>query len=410
MEPRERPKASGLQSLAAELHQAALQGIFDYPRSWTLVARTTAAVLVALAVFHLAMVVIPLTRVSGSIVETIINWRVLGAAIGSGVALAAAALIANLFQKVQVTPEGLGIMEITGWRRIPWKQVQVLRVMEIAGQERYMVMIPFTGRTLPPSPAPALRIIQALAGAGTFKEQGVLLSSHMANFERLLQLIVSYMAQEAGQIIPTIEAYVDEHAVMPTGQILLGHEAAIARLARTVEADHNPYGMPVEQKEFDLPWDKILPRQALIAAAPVLMFLLDTMLRNGEKPVQAVQGLWALVILALGVAELPFVAVLTRTVGELTVGSGQFKRTVWAHLELQLPRAAFIIVGATLLGLGVPIGFALLAWILGIGATTLLVSLYVMRLHHLVVHQTLLATVGTFIFQAVVMVLYFGVR
>ena len=411
-EPAERSQGTALQSLAAELHQAALQGVFEYPRSWTLVARTASVLLVALAAFHLAMVAIPLLREGGAGAQSLLHWRMLGALIGAGAAMCAAAFISNLFQKIQVTPQGLGVMELTGWRRIPWKGVQALRVMEAGGQERYMVMIPFKGRTVPPTPAPMLRFMPILAGVSAGGECGIIITSHIVNFERLLQLIVSYMAQEAGQVVPTIEAYVDEHATMPLGQLLLSHDATLNRLTRSTEnaADFNPYGLPVEQNDYDLPWTKVLVKQALIAAVPALMFLADITLRHAEKPVQTVQSVWVLAILALGVAELPFVAMLARTVGEMTVGGGQFTRTIWAHLELQAPRALLLVGGVALLGLGAPIGFALALWVVGICLTTYLITRFMMRLHHLRVHQALLTSVGALIYQAALLALYFGVR
>jgi hypothetical protein len=247
-------------------------------------------------------------------------------------------------------------------------------------------------------------------GASNAKERGIIITSDLQQFERLLQLIVSYMAQEAGQVVPTIEAYVDEHATMPLGQLLVGGEAAISRLTRPVDTSLDPYGMPVVQSEFDLPWLNVLSRQAVIAAMPALLFLVDVHLRHGEKTLQPVQWLWALIIFGLGMAELPYVAMLARTVGELTVGGGQFKRTIWAHLELQVPRALLILMGIAFLGIGAPIGFAVTFWAVGIAITTYLVTRYMMRLHHLTVPQVLLATVGTAIFQVVLLALFVGVR
>src|SRR5688572_13472657 len=189
-EPGDRPKGTALQSLAAELHQATLQGIFEYPPTWTRIARTFAVILVALGAFHVAMVAIPLIRSEGSLVGAIFNWRMLGALVGAGLAFFVASLIANIFQRIQVTSQGLGVQGITGWLRIPWKNIEALRVMEIPGSERYMVMIPFKGKTIPPYPAPMLRLIPLLVGASNAKEQGIVITSDLLQFERLLQLII----------------------------------------------------------------------------------------------------------------------------------------------------------------------------------------------------------------------------
>jgi hypothetical protein len=410
VEGMEHPRGSALQSLAAELHQAALQGIFDYPLTWTRITRTVAALLVALGAFHAAMVAIPLIRSQGSLLGAIFNWRMLGALLGATLAFTVAALIANAFQRIQISPQGLGVQGVTGWLRIPWKNVEALRIMEVSGSERYMVMIPFKGKLTPPHPAPMLRLIPLLVGASNGQERGLIITSDIGHFERLLQLIVSYMAQEAGQIVPTIEAYVDEHALMPIGQLLIGSEAAISRLTRPLDTSLDPYRTPISQREFDLPWLNILSRQAIIAAMPAVLFFVDINLRHGEKTLQPVQWFWTVIIFGLGIAELPYIAMLARSVGELTVGRGQFNRTIWAHLELQVPRALLVLAGAGLLGVGAPLGFALLLWAAGIALTTYLITRYMMRLHHISVTQALLATAGTAIFQVVLLALLVGLR
>src|SRR5438552_16766609 len=43
--------APNLQALAAELHQSATQGLFEYPRRWVQISRGAAVILVALAAF-----------------------------------------------------------------------------------------------------------------------------------------------------------------------------------------------------------------------------------------------------------------------------------------------------------------------------------------------------------------------
>lgn len=399
-----------MQSLAAELHQAALQGVFDYPQGWRMVARVATILLVALAAFHAVMVLIPAFKSSGSILGTIFSWRMLGALLGAGVAWGTAALVANLLQTIHVSPEGLGISEINGTRKIPWKDIGVLRVMELPKQERYMVMIPINGPTQPSTPAPMLRIIPTLVGATRTGEKGIILTSHMKNFERLLQLIVSYMAQEAGQVIPAVEAFVDENTVMPIGQLAFERDAALTRMAKPVDPLLDPYGAATDEDEIFIDWKTLLTRQLWIALAPAVMMLADILLRNGEKPLTWIQGLWVASIFAVGVAELPFVGKLVQAVGELVVGGGHLKRALWAYLELQMPRVLTVVVGASLLGLGVPAGFAQFVWLAGIVVVTTLLTLFVRKLYHITLPQALMAGVGAFLFQFALLAFYYAVR
>ena len=411
-ETADKPKMSApMQSLAAELHQAALQGVFEYPPGWRLTARVATVLLVALAVFHLAMVMIPAVRPPGSIMGAIFSWRMLGALLGAGVACGLAAFIANIFQTIHVTPQGLGLSEITGKRMISWKNVGVLRVMEMPTREHYMVMIPITGASVSTTPAPMLKLLPALLGASKTGEQGIIITSHMKNFERLLQLIVSYMAQEAGQMVPAIEAFVDENTLIPIGQLAFEPNTALNRMARpAVAADLDPYGMPSNEDDAPLPWKNLLTRQVGIALAPTILMLADILLRNGEKPLSAVQALWVVAIMAVGVAELPFIGKLVQAVGELVVGGGHLKRTLWAYLELQAPRLVMVVLGAALMGLGLPAVVAQLVWLAGIVMTTVLLTVFVQKLYHISIAQALMAGIGAFIFQFALLAFYFGVR
>jgi hypothetical protein len=318
---------------------------------------------------------------------------------------------------LKITPEGLGVAELTGWRTIPWKQIEVLRVMELGGRVakgRYLVMVPFKGKTSPASPAPMLKWIPALLGASREGERGVMITSDIKNFERLLQLIVSYLVQATGGNTNNVvvESFVDEEVTMNTAQLLLDPEAALERQSRyTVTTETpDPYGVMETDTDPPVIWSRMLLRQLPFAILPPLMLLIEVFARGGDRPLLAVQSVIAVVLLALGVAELPFVAYLIQVVGELMVGGGKFKRSVWAYAELQLPRALALVLGLSLLGIGLPTGFAQALWLAGIAVTTLLTTRYVQKLYYMPLTHTVLAAIGTLIYQLLVLALYFWVR
>ncbi|HYO48270.1 MAG TPA: hypothetical protein VEW94_00355 [Chloroflexia bacterium] len=395
----------GLQSLAAELHQAAIQGRFDYPQTWTLASRVAAAALFMISLVHMALVLVPAMQTS-----TLASWSVAGAVIGVVLAGVTGVLALNLLPSIQVTPQGLGVSGLLGWRRIPWKQVGTLRVMELPGKGRYVVMIPFSGATQPRTPAPFLRIMPRLLGASQKGEQGVIVTSHIKNFERLLQLIVAYMAQAAGQTVPAIEAFVDEAAVMPIAQLALAPSAALVRMARHDADRVDTYGVRIEDDGPPVSWPKVLSRQLLIAAAPALVLFMDWLNRGSAPQLSAPYFLWLGLVVAVGVLELPFIAKLTQAVGDLMVGSGEFKTSVWAYLELQVPRTVLVFLGAALLGSGLPALLAQVCWLVGIALTTVLATRFVKKIYYLPLSHTLLAALGVLIYQAVMFALYFGVR
>ena len=92
------------------------------------------------------------------------------------------------------------------------------------------------------------------------------------------------------------------------------------------------------------------------------------------------------------------------------VGGGKFKRAVWAYAELQIPRTIAVVIGLTLLGVGLPSMFAQGIWLAGIAVTTLLTTLFVQKLYYMPWLHTLLASIGVFIYQLTILALYFWLR
>lgn len=408
---RESPhEIANMQSLAAELQQSATQGLFEYPRHWLLIAKAIAVVFTLASLLHLSLVAVSGVRTAGAFPRGLFSWEIAGAALGAAVAIAAGALLVNLFPSIQVTPQGLGVSELLGYRQIPWEQIGVLRIMELSTRSCYAVMIPFNGATNPRSPAPMLGIAPFLAGAAQWGERGVLISSYINNFERLLQLIVSYLSQASGQSIPAIEAFVDEEAAMPVAQLVLDPEMAIIRMARPTEVDADPYGLTSAEVDSPLVWRTISQKQAFIALVPLLYLLVDILARGGNRPPSFLQVLWLLALFGVGMLELIFVGRLVQAVGELTVGSGFFARTVRAYIELQLPRVMLIVVGIVMLSMNLPVQLAQACWLGGIVITTMFVTRFTQRMYYLPLSRSLIATIGAFIFQLSVFALYFGAR
>src|SRR5687768_18400480 len=95
---------SSLQSLAAELHQSAVQGVFEYPRNFITTAKVAVALLTVLPFMVLAMLIIPAYQATGNM-SALVSWKVLAALIAGAVALLSAGFIAALFPTIHVRPE-----------------------------------------------------------------------------------------------------------------------------------------------------------------------------------------------------------------------------------------------------------------------------------------------------------------
>ncbi len=402
--------APNLQSLAAELHQAALQGVFDYSKYWLLAARFVAGMFLIVSFLHAGVIIGNAVVQPGFEPMSLLSPEMAGAVLGLVLAAVASAFVLNLLPTLQVTPQGLGVSEMFGWRRVAWKDIGVLRVMELSGSGRYVVMIPFKKGAKTGGPGPMLKLIPRLLGAAQKGERGVVVTSDMKNFDRLLQLIVSYLAQAAGQVNPQIETLVDEEVTMPVAQLVFAPEAALVRLTRSSRQHEDFYGVTVADPEPKLVWSKILPVQMLIALGPALVMLGDVLGRQSERPVMLIHLIWTFGLVVLGLAELPFVARMAQGVGDLMVGSGQYKRSVLAYLELQAPRAVLVFLAAAVVGAGMPALIAQGLWLVGIVLTTVLVTRYVQKLYYLPMTPALLATVATLIYQASLLALYVAVR
>ncbi|MDQ3705749.1 MAG: hypothetical protein M3437_11090 [Chloroflexota bacterium] len=402
--------APNLQSLAAELHQAALQGVFDYSKYWLLAARFVAGMFLIVSFLHAGVIIGNAVVQPGFGPMSLLSPEMAGAVLGLVLAAVASAFVLNLLPTLQVTPQGLGVSEMFGWRRVAWKDIGVLRVMELSGSGRYVVMIPFKKGARTGGPGPMLKLIPGLLGAAQKGERGVVVTSDMKNFDRLLQLIVSYLAQAAGQATPQIETLVDEEVTMPVAQLVFAPEAALVRLTRSSRQHEDFYGVTVADPEPKLVWSKIVPVQLLIALGPALVMLGDVLGRQSERPVMLIHLIWTVGLVVLGLAELPFVARMAQGVGDLMVGSGQYKRSVLAYLELQTPRAVLVFLAAAVVGAGMPAVIAQGLWLVGIALTTVLVTRYVQKLYYLPMTPALLATVATLIYQASLLALYMAVR
>ncbi|MEO5951653.1 MAG: hypothetical protein ABIQ44_04210 [Chloroflexia bacterium] len=407
---------ANLRSLGSELQQAALQSTFEYGKNRILIVKVTSVLLVILSVTHAALTLAPMIS-GGTWSSVLFSWPALGLALEITIASLVAAVLVNMFPTIKVTPQGLGVAEVTGWHTIPWGQLGVIRVMELGGllfKGRYLVMIPFTGKTTPSTPAPMLKWMPSLFGASREREQGVMLTSDIKSFERLLQLVVSYMVQAQGGngTNVVVESFVDEQVTMHTAQLLLDPEAALERLSRYTVATENPDPYAITEVDNDPPvnWSRMLVRQLPIAVLPGLVLLTDVMVRDGSKPFVWLHVAWAVLLSVLGAVELPFVAYLVQAVGELMVGGGKFKRAVWAYADLQVPRAIAVVLGLALLGIGLPAGFSQAFWFAGIAITTVLVTRFVQKLYYMPLAHTIPAAVGAFIYQMLIFALYFGVR
>jgi hypothetical protein len=412
--------AGGAGVAAVASGEQAQPGVFQYPASWTLTTRALAGALVLLSLLHVFLAVPPMFRPYPypPTPVGVVVWTVVGLALSMAATWFIAALLVNVVPRLEIRTDGLGVRELFFTRIIPWDQIGVLRAMELKNKDRYVVFVPFTGGTQPARlPAPMLSIIPALAGASRPGEHGVLFTSDVTDFNELMQGILSHVVRAPGRgPNARVEAFLEEDAVMPVVQLLLDPVSAVQRITRS---DRNPDETPAEMNLYSIndrdnlepiPWKSVMLRQLPIAAMPAALLLADVFSRNTFRPSVISYVIWAVFLLLLGLGELPFVAMVLQSLGEMMVGSGRLDRAIWGYLELQAPRALTVVLGAALLGAGLPVMFTQAFWFAGIMLTTFLVTRFVQGMYFLPSTPTMIATAAAFIYQVSILGLYYGVR
>lgn len=412
--------AGGAGVVAQPAGEQSRPGVFLYPVNWTLITRALAAAMVLLSLLHVLLAVPPLFRPYPypPMPVGVVVWTVVGLAMSMAATWFMAALLVNVVPRLEIRPEGLGVRELFFTRIIPWGQIGVLRAMEMKNADRYVVFVPFTGATKPARlPAPMLRVIPALAGASNKGEQGVLFTSDVRGFNELMQGILTQVVRAPGRgSNARVEAFLEEGVVMPVVQLLLDPVSAIQRITRTEPqpdespADMNLYSINDRESVAPIPWKTVLMRQLPIAAAPALLLLADVLSRNYFRPSVVSYVILALFLLVLGLGELPFVAMVLQSLGDMMVGSGRLDRSIWGYLELQAPRALTVVLGAALLGAGLPVLFTQAFWFAGIMLTTFLAGRFVQNMYFLPTTPTMIATAASFIYQLSILGLYYGLR
>ena len=104
-------------------------------------------------------------------------------------------------------------------------------------------------------------------------------------------------------------------------------------------------------------------------------------------------------LLVMGMVELPFVAYLIQAVGELMVGSGKFKRAIWAYARPPDTPRYLHRAGLNSAWRWSPLRLHSGTLAGGIALTTLFTTRFVQKLYYMPLIHTILAAIGTFIAQ-----------
>ena len=162
-----------------------------------------------------------------------------------------------------------------------------------------------------------------------------------------------------------------------------------------------------------IPRAQLIRMQLGITLVPVILFLIDNLI-NGGIPIltnstgSLVLGTFGL--LAIGLLELPFVALAIQAVGETVLGHGEFQVALNTYPYLELPRMLGFVVIFALIAIKAPFILVFLVWLGALVWTTYLTLLFTQRLYRITQNQAIMAGGAAAIVQLFVLIAYMMLR
>ncbi|MBC8160563.1 MAG: hypothetical protein H7Z42_05015 [Roseiflexaceae bacterium] len=254
----------------------------------------------------------------------------------------------HLLPQLEARGEGLAVRHFNRWHLLPWADVATIKVTELSEQSQ--VVLVQANRGLPNS----TRLASLLYDGS--RKPGVLITSAISGFEPLLQRVVQEVSRHQ-----RIEGDLDDSPIFQS-------DASSALLSTSLQSS-TAIDQQVEAARENSETERLSMRQLLRAAGPMaaiallpaLLLVVDRALVQGVLP-SAFLLLIALIVFVIGLLEWPVVALSATTLDEMSGDGEEGNRPFYLYPFTQLPRL-------------IPLGFALLAALLGIPALPILLWL-----------------------------------
>ncbi len=324
---------------------------------------------------------------------------VVATALGLLISLVAGALIADTLPSFEIRPDGLAVTEFVRWRVLPWQQITRLHSLTLPG-DRYVIFIEYAGRPL----SPEHLVYGLLAGLG--RKNGVFYTSDISDFEDLTRAILDGRMRATPGV--RVEDLLVEGVAMPVVQMGLDPLATMERVAgfdQVVEGDTLRSASPRPVT----PRATVVRMQLGLALVPVGLFWVDNLV-NGSVPFLS-GDTWSLLtgtlgLLALGMLELPFVALAIQALGESTGSSGEQQAALDTYPYLEMPRVLAFVLLFALTVVKFPFILTFLVWLVAIAWVSYLTLLFTQRLYEIPQKQAYLAAGASALVQFLVLIAY----
>ena len=324
---------------------------------------------------------------------------VIALALGLLISLIAGALIADALPSFEVRPDGLAVTEFVRWRVLPWQRITRLHSLTLPG-ERYLIFVEYAGAPL----SPEHLVYGLLAGLG--RKNGVFYTSDIRDFEDLTRAILDGRMRATPGV--RVEDLLVEGVAMPVVQMGLDPLATMDRVAgfdQVVEGDTLRSASPRPAT----PRATLVRMQLGLSLVPVALFWVDNLV-NGSVPFLS-GDTWSLLtgtlgLLALGMLELPFVALAIQALGESTVGNGEQQAALTTYPYLEMPRVLAFVLLFALTVVKFPFILTFFVWIAAIAWVSYLTLLFTQRLYEIPQKQAYLAAGASALVQFLVLIAY----
>ena len=324
---------------------------------------------------------------------------VIATALALLISLIAGALIADALPSFEIRAAGLAVTECVRWRVLPWQRITRLHSLTLPG-DRYLIFVEYAGTPL----SPEHLVYGLLAGLG--RKNGVFYTSDIHDFEDLTRAILDGRMRATPGV--RVEDLLVEGVAMPVVQMGLDPLATMERVAgfdQVVEGDT----LRSASQRPATPRARLVRMQLGLALVPVALFWVDNLV-NGNVPFLS-GDTWSLLtgtlgLLALGMLELPFVALAIQALGESTVGSGEQQAALDTYPYLEMPRVLAFVVLFALTVVKFPFFLTFLVWIAAIAWVSYLTLLFTQRLYEIPQKQAYLAAGAAALVQFLVLIAY----
>ncbi len=343
--------------------------------------------------------------------------------------------VRGLLPNLHVSSEGLVLINWRSERLLPWGELMRLHSTELSGGKYFIIVVEGSDDSL----GLVHRLYSYLFGP--FEGPSFLITSNIKNFDDLIQQIVSYRMSSnspartsRGRAATPMSAglLIEEDYLLPAISVPANPQRALARLTglnpggktgavedpesgKALEESAISDALPPPPPRYHYSRGQVVQQAAVLAAMPALIYLVDTLLwgfsqnRGFElNNIGVLLNLFVvrpLILLILGLLEVPIAAGVIYALGEILTGESSaryFTISASVYPFTQALRVLLLTLGLILLVANLGF-FLVLLWLGGVVAGAYFAGLLTARLYPIDRQLALLGGAATIVYQLILL-------